>query len=279
VGKRQLRRALKDARTARKLTQKEVADAMDWSTSKIARIEGGTVGISVTDLKALLLQYEVTDKDRIGQLVELARAAKQAAWWQPYREHYSKDFLTFLDLEGSSIRLRQYQQLIVPGLLQTPEYIKVLMRLGQPGQERQELGFTIRTKRQQLMADDGPEMFFILDESILYRQIGDDAVMRGQLQCLKELGARPNISIQILPFSAGVHPGMLESFEIFELSEEPNDYALQIEGILKDKLFSEPSNETAEYVQIFFQLEKIAVPASETPRIIDERLSQLNENT
>ncbi|RSM85027.1 transcriptional regulator [Kibdelosporangium aridum] len=273
--KLQLRLALRDARTKRKLTQKDVADAMEWSTSKLVRIEGGNVGISVTDLKALLFQYEITDEAEVGRFVELARAAKKAAWWQPYRDYFPPEFITFLGLEASSIRLRQFQQLVVPGLLQAPEYIRVLMQLGSPPPEQQERGFAIRTQRQKLIADGGPEMFFIIDESVLFRQIGDQSVMRAQLLHLKELAARSNISIRILPFSVGVHPGMRESFEIFELSEESSNYALQIEGILRDRLFPEPSSETARYVDIFFRLEKLALPKEETPGIIDERLRHM----
>src|SRR5262245_19447305 len=86
--------ALRQAREERNLTQREVADALEWSVSKLIWIEKGAVGISVTDLKALLMQYEITDSDVVEQMTDLARASKKAVWWQQYREVMSQDFFT-----------------------------------------------------------------------------------------------------------------------------------------------------------------------------------------
>lgn len=269
---RQLRVALRRARVSLNMTQKEVADALDWSNSKLVRIEGGTVGISVTDLKALLLHYGITEADKVDQMVEMARASKKNAWWQTYREYFTPQFIAFLGLEASAVRIRQFQNLVVPGLLQISGYINVLTRLN-AGEEHAKRNTEIRLKRQGLIADDnGPEMFFVLDESVLYREVGDITVMRAQLSRIKELAQHPRLSIQILPFSAGVHNGMKSSFEIFEMSNGSDDYALLLERLHDDVLYQDPTDETREFVNYFFELEKIALPAAETPRIIDERL-------
>src|SRR4051794_7678193 len=127
---RKLRQALRHARDSLNLTQKEVAEALDWSTSKLIRIEKGTVGISVTDLKALLLHYRVTDLDEVDRMVAMVRASKMSAWWHEYRDAYSQDFITFLGLEASAVRIRQFQSVVAPGLLQTPGYIRELVKLG-----------------------------------------------------------------------------------------------------------------------------------------------------
>src|SRR5262245_2049783 len=124
---RRLMVALRQAREARQLTQKEVADALEWSASKLIRIERGTVGISVTDLKALLLHYEVTDTDEVDRMVEMARASKKAVWWQEYRELLPQDFYTFIGLEASAIRIKQFHGLVVPGLLQSEDYVKSIL--------------------------------------------------------------------------------------------------------------------------------------------------------
>lgn len=272
---RRLRVALRDARDALHLTQKEVADALEWSTSKLIRIENGSVGISVTDLKALLLHYRVTDANEVDRMVTMARASKKAAWWQEYRELLSQDFITFLGLEASTVRMKQYQGLLFPGLLQSSSYIKALLALGDNTPEQERRGIEVRLKRQELISEHGPDFYFILDESVLYRRVGDDAAMREQLMKVKEVAEHPRVSIRIMPFVAGVHKGMKSSFEILELSNEPGDYALLLEQPYRDQLFQVVSDETKEFVDIFSELEKIALPAAETPHMIDARLKEM----
>lgn len=269
---------MRKARDQRGLTQKEVAEALDWSTSKVIRIENGSVGLSVTDLRALLQQYRITDDAEVERLVRGVRASKTAgAWWQAYRNTSPPHFITFLGLEASAIRIRQFQGLLFPGLLQTAAYARVLTAINSTTEEQANRGVEIRLKRQELIAEDGPELFFIIDESVLHRVIGDVAVMREQLLRIKEAAEHPKVVIRIMPFSAGAHAGMKGSFEIFELSDEPDDYALLLDRPDRDVLYPDPSEETREFVNIFFELEKIALPASETPRVIDARLRELEK--
>jgi transcriptional regulator with XRE-family HTH domain len=271
---RRLRSELRQERDRLQLTQKDVADALDWSPSKLIRIENGTVGISITDLKALLLNYKVTDEDRVEELVAMARAGKEQAWWHKYRDNYSKQFLTFLGLESSAIRLRQFQSLAVPGILQTRDYARVLVSRGLADFEQIENGVAVRLQRQKLLEPGGPESFFILDESVLRRQVGSLQIMRDQLNRLKDLAALPNVTIQVVPFTAGRHRGLLGSFEIFELSEQEDDYALLLEQPYKDVLIEDSSEETREYVVIFRELEKIALSEDETVKFIDKVLAE-----
>ncbi|MDT7726388.1 MAG: hypothetical protein QOI21_2964 [Actinomycetota bacterium] len=271
---RRLRSELRQERDRLQLTQKDVADALDWSPSKLIRIENGTVGISITDLKALLLNYKVTDEDRVEELVAMARAGKEQAWWHKYRDNYSKQFLTFLGLESSAIRLRQFQSLAVPGILQTRDYARVLVSRGLADFEQIENGVAVRLQRQKLLEPGGPESFFILDESVLRRQVGSLEIMRDQLNRLKDLAALPNVTIQVVPFTAGRHRGLLGSFEIFELSEQEDDYALLLEQPYKDVLIEDSSEETREYVVIFRELEKIALSEDETVKFIDKVLAE-----
>jgi transcriptional regulator with XRE-family HTH domain len=275
---RRLRGVLRRERESTGLTQKDVADALDWSLSKLIRIEKGPVGISVTDLKALLLQYRITDADRVNELVEMARGAKQPAWWDKYRDMSSPQFLRFLGLEASAIRLRQLQITVVPGILQVPDYARTMIAPTEPIPERVDRGVEIRMQRQRLIGPDGPEMVFILDESVLYRSIGGPAVMRAQLLRLIELADQPNVTIQVLPFSAGMHQGMRSSFEIFEMSEAENDFALLIEQPYQDTLIDETSDEVVEYVNIFLELEKIALSPDDSVQLIEQVLARTEES-
>jgi len=271
---RRLRSELRQERDRLQLTQKDVADSLDWSPSKLIRIENGTVGISITDLKALLLNYKITDEARVEEFVAMARAGKEQAWWHKYRDNYSKQFLTFLGLESSAIRLRQFQNLAVPGILQTREYARVLVSAGTADEERIENGVAVRLQRQKLLEPGGPDSYFILDESVLRRQVGGPEVMRDQLKRLKELAVLDNVTIQVVPFTAGRHRGLVGSFEIFELSDQEDDYALMLEQPYKDVLIEDSSEETREYVVIFRELEKIALSEEETIKFIDKVLSE-----
>jgi transcriptional regulator with XRE-family HTH domain len=272
---RRLRTELRQRRDTARLTQREVADALDWSPSKLIRIERGPVGISVTDVRALLQHYRVTDEQQVETLVDLARASKKPAWWHQYRDQHSAQFITFLGLEASSVRIQQYQGLMFPGLLQHPDYTRALV----VRTDDVERIVTIRQTRQKLIGEDGPEMSFILDEAVLHRVIGSPAVMRTQLHRLIEQQSQPNVTIRVLPYSIGVHDGMKGSFTILDLSDEEDDYALQLEQAFGDRLFEETSDETREYVQIFQQLKRIALSPDDSMVLIEKVLATVGEES
>ncbi|WP_084628315.1 helix-turn-helix domain-containing protein [Amycolatopsis nigrescens] len=276
---RRLLAALREARDALKLTQKDVAEALEWSVSKLIRVENGSVGLSITDLKALLLHYGITDRDRVETYVEMARESKQPAWWDQYRRTSSPVFVKFLGLEASAVRIRQFQFRLVPALLQVPAYTRSLVLRSSGDKEKAERGVTMRRTRQERLANQELEHYFILDESVLYRRVTEPDGWREQLQHLRDVAARPNVTIQILPFKAGVVPGMENSFVILELSDQVNDYALSLDQPDQDALFDDSASvdKVNEYTKLFFGLEKAALPAEETPEMIDKALRRLEE--
>jgi transcriptional regulator with XRE-family HTH domain len=271
---RKLLSELRQAREGLKLTQDSVAEALDWSTSKVIRIEQGKSGISVTDLRALLLHYGITEPARVDELVDLARATKRPAWMAKYRG-LAKGFAQFIELESVAIRCRYVQTSVIPGLLQTRRYASAIVAAGGEDAEDVRRGVDIRMHRQNLIGPDGPDMFFIIDESAFHRVIGGAEVMREQLNRIKELAATDQISVQIVPFTAGTHPAMKGSFAILEISEDEEDYSLFLEELYRPALLQDDSEAVREYLTNFFQLEKFALPASETPRVIEERLEHL----
>jgi transcriptional regulator with XRE-family HTH domain len=266
---RRLRTELRRQRERSELTQKDVADALDWSLSKVIRIEKGPVGISVTDVRALLQHYDVVDRDQVNNLVEMARASKKPAWWHEYRDVYRQQFWTFMGLEESAIRIRQFQSLVVPGLLQTVDYARfILTAASRKPADVVERRIEVRMGRQRLLRPSGPEMFFVIDESVLRRVIGSPDVMRAQLAELVRLAALPSVVLQVMPFRAGFHSGMRNSFSVFEMSDEENDFAMVIEGVYEDTLIEEATDETLEYVAIFKELEKVALTPAESVEFI-----------
>lgn len=267
---------LKQTRVGLDLSQQAVAEAMDWSVSKLIRIEKGENKISVTDVQALLFHYGVRDDARVAELVGMTRAIRQSksAWMEKYKGLFSEQFARFVELEASAIRIRQCQLNFLPGLTQVPEYaLELITTYGMSG-ERAERAVEIRMERQRLLEPDGPEAFFCLDESVLHRVIGGREVLRKQLRRVKEVAALPQVTIQIMPFSAGIHPAMTGSFAILEFSEGEEDFALLLEHSGRDEIITS-GPELKEYLNRFHQLENYALPAEETPKVIDRRLEEL----
>lgn len=271
---RRLRTELRQRRDAVQLTQREVAEALDWSPSKLIRIERGPVGISVTDVRALLQHYRVTDERQVEMLIGLARASKKPAWWHQYRDIISAQFVTFLGLEASSVRIRQYQGHVIPGLLQHPDYIRALVTRTTD----LDRDVAIRHARQDLIGE-GPELKFIVDEAVLHRIIGSPEIMRTQLGWLVEQQRQPNVTIQVLPFSVGVHKGMKGSFAILDLSDEQDDYALLLEQSYEDRLIEDTSDETREYVQIFSELSQIALSPEDSVALIERVIATVGKES
>jgi transcriptional regulator with XRE-family HTH domain len=273
---RRLRAELKRAREQSGMTQKEVAEALDWSPSKVIRIETGAVIISTSDLMALLPHYGVTDRKRIDSLVEVARASRKQAWWDDYRQYYDQQFLTFLGYEASTIRMRTFQALLVPGLLQTQAYTDAILRAYTDDDEVIARDVQVRGKRKQIIeSKSGPELFYVLDEAVLQRWVGGPEIMREQLLYLEELGKRPNISIQVVPFTAGAHPGMRGAFTVFEFPFESEDYALLLEHPDGDVLIQNNPEVASTYVETFFELEAVSVPKGELAEITRPILEKL----
>lgn len=276
---RRLRAVLRQERDSKGYTQRDVAEALDWSPSKLIRIEKGTVGISVTDLKALLLHYDITERERVDQLVDMVKAGKKPAWWHQYRDVYPQQFINFIGLESSAIRIRQFQGLIVPGTLQTPEYAASIMRAYGTVEANVERGVEVRMRRrEELIRSGGPELSFIIDESALLRQVGDSEVMVGQVRQLMELSAYKQMHIQVMPFSAGPSSAMVGSFIVLELSEEQDDYAMMLETPDGAVLVDEPNEQTARYSKFFTELRDKALSEDDTQVFLDELLGRLGED-
>lgn len=272
VQRRRLRGELRKARTGSGETQKDVADALDWSTSKLIRIENGSVGITPTDLRALLGHYGIKDKRRVDQLVEMARASRKQAAWAEYRSILSRDFLRYLDYEAAASLLRQFEPQLVPGLLQTEEYARAILRdaYGNPA-DLIDKQWDIRQERQELLErKNAPEMFFIVDEAVLQRVVGGSGVMRRQLEHLAETAGRPHINLQVVPFAAGAQPGLRGPFTILEFTEPNDEDLLFVENTRGDYTTRDDQVEVGSYIETFFSLEEIASPKEEFQDVVSK---------
>ncbi|MDX3194020.1 helix-turn-helix transcriptional regulator [Streptomyces sp. MN03-5084-2B] len=271
--------AVREAREALQLTQKDVAEALDWSVSKLIRIENGSVGLSITDLKALLLHYGITDRDRVETYVAMAKAGRQPGWWDGYKQTSSPEFLKFLGLESAAVIIRQYQLHLIPGLLQVPEYTRSLVAKNTGDPDEQDRRINLRTERQKRLQDTELEHFFVLDESVLRRRVTDVEGWRSQLHRLREVSQQSNVTLRILPFEAGWIDGMQSSFELLQLSELENDLFLNLSQPDGDLFFDDVigAEKAAQFSRIFYRLEDAALTPEDTPGFIDKMLRELED--
>jgi transcriptional regulator with XRE-family HTH domain len=265
VHRRRLRNELRKTRESAGKTQRDVAAAMDWSQSKLIRIETGGVNISTNDLRALLAHYEV-DPGRITTLVDLARAARDVPRWNVYRDVASPEFVAFLGYESSASIIRNFEPLLVPGLLQTEEYAReVINAVEYNNPQRIDALVDLRIQRQEILVKQpAGEFHFIMDEAVIRRVVGGPNVARRQLRHIMEIAELPNVTIRVAPFTAGMYPRLRVPYVLFEFPDVEDEDVLYLENPLGEFIVRENSPEVKDridpvnYLGIFWQLEQIA---------------------
>jgi transcriptional regulator with XRE-family HTH domain len=213
VQRRRLRADLQQMRVRLGLTQQRVADDLGWSLSKLIRVENGKVGVSRTDLKALLQLYGVTDTATVDNYVKMAEQGRKQRW-SAYRDVLNPEFFRYLEFEGSASSIRQFQPHFIPGLLQTERYARYLsgVNAGVYTGETLDRQMEVRTARlQRLTADGGPTLEFVLDEAVIRRFLGiagtAPEIVAEQVAHLREVAGRPTVTIRIIPFDHGPYRG------------------------------------------------------------------------
>lgn len=254
---------------------------MDWSLSKVMRIESGDVGISSTDLRAVLALYGVADQATVEQLLDDARTSRKQRWWTDarYRTSLPAALFQYIQFEAEAVSIRNYQNVLVPGLLQTREYVLAL--LGSYADDLDEATIELRIetraqrRRQVLERPDPPLFLGILDESVLYREVGSREIMGRQLNAILDHidGSNGQVRIRVLPFSAAAPIALFGPFNILDLEDEEGAM-LYRETHMQDEVV-QSSDKVLRYRQIFDQLWKLAVDDVETKRLIRERATAM----
>jgi transcriptional regulator with XRE-family HTH domain len=218
-----------------------VAKRLDWSLSKVNRIESGEVTISSTDLQALLRLFDITDTDRIAQLTAEARTARRRGWWDEpmYRQHLTSPTMQLLQFETEATKIRVFQPVLIPGLLQTRAYAEFIMNFYSEDLDEatRQARLDIRMRRHEQVFDrpDPPSYLLILDESALFRGFGGPRLMVEQLQQLLVYAGRPEITIRVVPTSSPASVAMLGAFTLFDLGDEENA-VLYHESVIQDEM-------------------------------------------
>lgn len=273
VQRRRLRDELRRARDVAGLRQADVAHAMEWSPSKLIRIERGDVNISTNDLKALLSHYGVKDKGKVNGLLELARSARGASFYDQYADQLKPGFKEYLAYEASASVARQYYPSLVPGLLQTEEYARGLFAgYGRADPDAADKGWAVRQHRQNIHErETPPEMLFVVDEAALRRHVGGSHAMHKQLQRLKEYAAEPHISIQIMPFTRGAHPGLEGAFILLEFADPNLTDLLYLAGTT----IRDDTDQIARCLDKFARLQELALSLDESVDFLDVLVEEM----
>ena len=275
--RRQLLAELRRLRPEHVHTQRQVAEALDWSPSKVTRIESGSVSLSVTDLRALLGYYGVADLDLTERLVDLARRSRRArSPFAAYADVFSPVALRFFDFEHTATWIGELELLVVPGLLQTEEYARALMTVHALAADKAERFVSSRRVRQQLLdRADTPTLSFIVDESVLLRRIGGPTVMRTQLQRLLDVADRAHVEIRVLPLTLGEHVGLRGPFVLLRFDGTTDADVVYIEQRRGDALFQDEVEVIANHRRLFAELEKRAAPPDELHTYVERARERL----
>jgi transcriptional regulator with XRE-family HTH domain len=215
-----LRGALVRLRKEADLTQEQVAGELDWSPSKLIRVEGGRSSITKVDLNALLTVYGVTSESRREHLLALNRGARERSWWDGYRD-IAPAYLNYVGFEAGAAFIRQFESGFVPGLLQTPEYAEAVTVKAVTGVRVASI-VELRMQRQAELARRSapPRQYHVVDEGVLWRHVGiskDPAIMPNQLRHIADKAEGDDLTtVRVIPFSAGAHRGLSGPFTLLE---------------------------------------------------------------
>ena len=259
----ELRRLRGDRRGA------DVAGTLGWSESKLSRIETARTGISETDLDRLLAGYGVRGEDRV-RLRDLARRGRMRAWWTPYRSSVPDPYDEYLALEAEAVVVAEWECQIVPGLLQTDEYARAVIGVGVDvaDPETAQRRLALRMARQSVLTrDPPPRLSIVLDESVLRREVGGRDVLDRQLQRLIDASHRPGVELLVLPFEAGAHAALTESFVIFDFAPGTRAPVVHNESLIGGQFRTRP-DDIRLYRRAFEDLRSRALPVEASRAVI-----------
>ncbi|WP_052850373.1 helix-turn-helix domain-containing protein [Streptomyces avicenniae] len=254
-----------------RISREAAGDAIRGSHAKISRLELGRVGAKERDVADLLTLYGVHDEPRRGQLLALARQASTPGWWQKYSDVLPSWFETLIGLEEAASVIRTFEVQFIPGLLQTRDYARACIRLGNPrASERQvERRVELRMERQKMLfKDHAPKLWAVVDEAALSRTLGSNETMRGQIRHLRELADRPNVTIQVAPFRMGGLAAAGGPVTILRFLEPDLPDIVYLEQ-LNSALYLDKRDDVEDYLAVMDSVCATAEPHSKTPDLLD----------
>ncbi|MGH3290991.1 MAG: DUF5753 domain-containing protein, partial [Trebonia sp.] len=239
-------------------------------------MEHGRVGFKERDIADLLTLYGVVEGPEREALLDLAKEASTPGWWQAYSDILPNWVEPYFGLEAAASFIREFELQFIPGILQIEEYARAVIRLGTLTSEDEVVRRArARISRQEIfLRDDPPKIWAVLDEGALRRHIGGREVMRAQLEHLIEACEHPNVTLQILPFSAGAHRAMGGPFTILRYTEPDLRDVVYIEQ-LTSALYLDKPTEVDAYLEVIEEVCLQADASAKTPGILKSFLDTL----
>ncbi|QEV17534.1 helix-turn-helix domain-containing protein [Streptomyces alboniger] len=277
VGQVVLGRRLQDLRESAGLKREEAAKILRVAPATVRRMETAEVALKIPYLQLLLKAYGVAD-DEADAFVTLAEEANKPGWWQRFHDILPGWFSMYVSLEGAASLIRSYEPHFVPGLLQTEEYARGVMRSGAIGQTRPadiERYVALRMERQALLTrEDAPRLWVVMDETALRRPVGGPEVMREQLDRLLEATEMPHVTLQVAPFAAGPHPGTYGPFVLFRfaMAELPD---MVYSEYLTGAVYLDARKEVATHLEVMDRMAAQAATAQRTKDILRDVRKEL----
>ncbi|MFS4094210.1 helix-turn-helix domain-containing protein [Streptomyces sp. AF1A] len=269
VRRRRLGQELRRLRELKGMTAEEVAERLLVSQSKISRLENGRRSISQRDVRDLCGVYEVEDQRIVDSLMEMARDSRQQGWWHTFGDI---PYSVYIGLETDAESLRVYEPQLVTGLLQTRAYAEALVQGALPETSTAEIEkrVQVRMRRQErITAEHNPlRLWVVLDEAALRRQVGSRLVMREQLEHLIEMSQLPHVTVQVLPFEVGAHPGLNGQYAILEFADAADSSVVYLEGVTSD-LYLEKAQDVQKYAVMYEHLRAQSLNVEASRQFID----------
>jgi transcriptional regulator with XRE-family HTH domain len=274
VRRRRLGNELRQLREGAEYTIEQVAARLEVSDSKISRIENGQVGATPRDVRDMAALYGVTGQ-RMENLMQLARETREKPWWN----EYSDLRLDHANYEAEASSILQFAPMILPGLLQTADYARAIIRairFDLP-QEKIERLVEFRMKRQALLTSPNPPtLWVVIDEAVLCRMIGGPKVMHQQLKSLIEVANLPNVTLQLLPFSGGEHAGLDGPFYIIRFFEPTDRDMIYFEHTALEH-YLDDSETINLHLSLFDHIRAAALKPDDSVKRLIDRANQLEE--
>ncbi|MBW1601629.1 helix-turn-helix domain-containing protein [Streptomyces sp. JJ66] len=278
VRPKRLGAVLRRLRRNANVSMEEAAQRIDGDKPKISRIENGRMSAKRLEVEALLELYGVTDAQTVNALTTLSRQTRKKGWWQQYSGELDPDFQERLDLEDDAARIHTYQPLLVPGLLQTPEYAKEVIQRVEKAATAEEVAkwVDMRMARQEIFKRPTPPQFVcVLDEAVLRREVGSRGTLAAQLGRLVEVNSPPELTIQVIPFAQGWHAGLDGAFSVYSYPD-PLDLDVVSVDYLDGALYLEEDASVEKYRRAFDQLRASALSSQQSIDLISRLARDLN---
>jgi transcriptional regulator with XRE-family HTH domain len=268
---RRLAMELQRRREATGMSREEVSRQLEWSTSTVFRIETGRNRPQPGNVRALLELYGVTGPERDG-LIQLTRDARKPGWWHSFRDVLPNPYEVYIGLEAGAASIRNFEPVVVPGLLQTADYAREVFRNGpiELDPDDVERLVEVRLARQEILArDDRPRLWAVIDEAVIHRVVGSASAMSGQLRHLVDSAQQGKITIQVMSYRAGAHAGTTGPFVILDFEGLTDPTVVYVETLAGD-IYLEERSDVNRYTLAFDRLVAAALHPDESVRLIEQ---------